>query len=165
MISQFSGAVFDQHRAYRFVLWRFWNDSPRVLFIGLNPSTANELQNDPTIRRCLGFAEKWGYGGMYFCNLFAYVSTDPRALSSEEALHSANIPAIMMATKLVVMTVAAWGDGIELVENGQLIAAHIKELIESSWCFGLTQKGNPKHPLYLSGETEVVMFETPPVVC
>jgi len=155
MISQFSGAVFDQHRAYRFILWRFWNDSPRVLFIGLNPSTANELQNDPTIRRCLGFAEKWGYGGMYFCNLFSYVSTDPKLLSSEEALHAANIPAINMAAKLVVLTVVAWGDGLEMVDRGKGVARHIAELVAPAMCFGYTQKGNPKHPLYLPADARL----------
>ncbi len=158
MISQFSGAVMDASRKYRFLLWRFWNDSPRVLFVGLNPSTANELQNDPTIRRCLGFAEKWGYGGMYFCNLYSYVSTDPRLLSSEEALHRANLPAIMMATSLSVLTVAAWGDGVKLVKNGQSVAEHIKELIEPSMCFGLTRRGNPKHPLYLSIDAQLVDY-------
>lgn len=159
MISQFSGAVFDQHRAYRFILWRYWDEKPRVLFIGLNPSTANEIQNDPTIRRCAGFAEKWGYGGMYFCNLYSYVSTNPRALSDKEAIHSANNPAIAMATKLVVLTVVAWGDGVELVENGSLVAENVKNIISAPMCFGLTQKGNPKHPLYLSGEAELVDYD------
>jgi len=159
MISQFSGAVFDQHRAYRFILWRFWNDSPRVLFIGLNPSTANELQNDPTIRRCIGFAQGWGYGGMYFCNLFSYVSTDPRLLSAEEALHAANIPAINMAQGLSVLHVVAWGDGVEVVKNGKGIAENINRLVAPSLCFGLTQKGNPKHPLYLPSEAELVEYQ------
>ncbi len=153
-----SGAIFSPDRLYRYVLWRFWSDSPRVLFIGLNPSTANELQNDPTIRRCIGFAQEWGYGGMFFCNLYSYVSTDPRLLSSEEALHRANIPAINMATKLVVLTVAAWGDGVELVKNGQSVAEHITKIIEPSLCFGLTQKGNPKHPLYLPNDVELVSY-------
>lgn len=159
MLSQFSGAVFDKDRRYRFVLWRFWNDAPRVLFIGLNPSTANELQNDSTIRRCLGFAEKWGYGGMFFCNLYSYVSTDPRLLSSEEALHAANIPAITMATRLAVQTIAAWGDGVELVENGKSVAENTAKIIEPALCFGLTQKGNPKHPLYLPSESTLVNYK------
>lgn len=158
MISQFSGAVFDQRRAYRFVLWRFWNDAPRVLFIGLNPSTANEVQSDPTIKRCIGFAERWGYGGMYFCNLYSLVSTNPRLLSSFEATHIANIPAIEMAKSLVLMRIVAWGDGVDLVEKGRSVAKHIAELVAPSMCFGLTQKGNPKHPLYLSGEAELVKY-------
>ncbi|GAH72415.1 unnamed protein product, partial [marine sediment metagenome] len=71
----------------------------------------------------------------------------------------ANIPAINMAAKLVVLTVAAWGDGIELVKNGRTIANHIKDIIQPSLCFGLTQKGNPKHPLYLSGESTLMEYK------
>ena len=149
MINPFSGAVFDKDRNFRFILWRYWNDSPRVLFIGLNPSTADESKNDPTIRRCIGFAQKWDFGGMYFCNLFSYISTDPKLLSNINAVHPANIHAVQAALKSTILTVAAWGDGIEIVDNGRAIAQHLKELISPSKCFGLTQKGNPKHPLYL----------------
>ncbi len=155
MLSQFSGAIFDQWKGYRFLLWRYWNDSPRVLFIGLNPSTADELQNDATIRRCIGFAQKWGYGGMYFCNLFAYVSTEPRRLSCAEAIHKGNIPAITMALSLSVMAVVAWGDGVKLVSNGLLVAEHINRIVSPSMCFGLTKSGNPKHPLYLPVDAEL----------
>jgi len=155
MISQFSGAVFDHTRSYRFLLWRFWDDRPRVLFIGLNPSTANEISEDPTIRRCISFAQKWGYGGIYFCNTLAYVSTDPRRLTRDVAPHKANIPAINMAHGLSVLTVCCWGDGIELVENGRSIAEHVEELVRPAMCFGLTQKGNPRHPLYLDGNSEL----------
>lgn len=156
MISQFSGAVVDHARNYRFVLWRFWDERPRVLFIGLNPSTADEYHNDPTVIRLLAFARKWGYGGIYLCNVFSYRAKNPETLSEVEAIHSANIPAIMMADKLTVMAVIAWGDGIEKVENGRSVAEHIKELVEPVVCFGLTQKGNPKHPLYLPGGAELV---------
>jgi len=140
------------------MLWRFWNDNPRALFVGLNPSTANEISDDPTIRRCISFAEKWGYGGMYFCNLYGYVSTNPKALSNNEALHRANIPAITMANSLSVISVIAWGDGLELVQNGRKVAEHIIELIEPCQCFGLTQKGNPKHPLYLPGDSRLMDY-------
>ena len=159
MIGQFSGAVFDQHRAYRFVLWRFWDDAPRVLFIGLNPSTADEYEDDPTLRRCLQFAESWGYGGLYLCNLFSYRSADPKLLPAAEAIHPANIPAINMAWSLSVLHVVAWGDGVEVVENGKSIAENINKLVAPSLCFGLTQKGNPKHPLYLAGEVELVDYQ------
>lgn len=160
MLSQFSGAIFDQKRGYRFILWRFWNDAPRVLFICLNPSTADEYSDDPTLKRCYAFAEKWGYGGIYLCNLFSYRTTRPDLLADVEGevLHAANIPAIMMATKLVVMTIAAWGDGVEIVKNGQSVAQNIKKIITPALCFGLTQKGNPKHPLYISGDSELVDY-------
>ena len=159
MISQFSGAVVDHTRHYRFVLWRFWDERPRVLFIGLNPSTADEYHNDPTVHRLLAFANKWGYGGIYLCNVFSYRAKNPETLSEVEAIHSANIPAIMMANKLTVMAVVAWGDGIEKVKNGRSVAEHIKKLVEPAFCFGLTQKGNPKHPLYLPNGAEVVELE------
>lgn len=159
MISQFSGAVFDQHRAYRFVLWRFWNDAPRVLFIGLNPSTADEYDDDPTLRRCLQFAEEWGYGGLYLCNLFSYRATYPLTLDRAESLHAANIPAITMTIKLVVLTVVAWGDGLEICDQGKVVAGHIADLVAPAMCFGYTKKGNPKHPLYLPADAELIEFQ------
>ena len=68
-----SDAVFSPDRLHRYGLWRIWDDDlPKVLFIGLNPSTADELKNDPTIRRCIGYAKDWGYG----CLL--YTSPSPR---------------------------------------------------------------------------------------
>ena len=159
MISQFSGAVFDQHRAYRFVLWRFWDDRPRILFVGLNPSTANELEEDPTVGRLADFAERWAYGGFYLCNVFGQVTPYPTELSLGRALHAANIPAIQMANKLTVASVVMWGDNIQKVENGRSVAEHVKNLVAPSFCFGFTQKGNPKHPLYLNSETELVEYK------
>lgn len=159
MISQFSGAVFDHTNRYRFLLWRLWDERPRVLFVGLNPSTANELSDDPTVRRLMRFAESWDYGGFYLCNVFGYCTAYPEELFSSQALHKANKPAILMANSLTVASVAMWGDGIEKVENGRSIAEHIKELVAPSFCFGLTQKGNPKHPLYLPNDAELVELE------
>lgn len=97
MISQFNGAVLDTTRAYRFLLWRFWDERPRMLFVGLNPSTADELHDDPTVRRLCGFAKEWGYGGLYACNLYSYVSAYPEHLADSQAVHKANYPAIKMA--------------------------------------------------------------------
>ena len=161
MINQFSGAVFDQHRAYRFVLWRFWDERPRMLFVGLNPSTASEYQDDPTISRLCGFAKEWGYGGPYACNLFGFVSANPKHLADAEAVHKANYPAIRMASGLSALTVAGWGDGIKQVPNGHIVAAHVREeYLDTPMCFGLTKRGNPKHPLYLPGDTELVDYHT-----
>ena len=74
-------AVFSEDRRYRYLLERRVGDSPkRVLFIMLNPSKADEKYNDPTIRRCIGFAREWGFGLLHVVNLLALMSTDPRAL-------------------------------------------------------------------------------------
>ena len=77
----FSDAFFSKDRLYRYALWRIWdNELPKVLFIGLNPSTADEVKDDPTIRRCIRYALDWGYGGYLMGNIFAYRSTDPKQL-------------------------------------------------------------------------------------
>ena len=159
MLSQFNGAVMDSDRRHRFLLWRFWDERPRMLFIGLNPSTANELTDDPTVRRLSNFAQKWGYGGLYACNLYSYVTPYPKELLPEVSLHAANRPAIQMALKLAVLVVCGWGDGIEKVSHGKLHVQTVCEWLEAPMCFGLTASGNPRHPLYLNEETELVDFQ------
>ena len=127
--------------------------------MGLNPSTANELQDDPTIRRLCGFAEDWGYGGLYACNLYPYITAYPKELVKGEAHHKANYPAIKMASSLSVLIVVGWGDGIKLVYGGAAVAEHVGEsYLSAPMCFGLTQLGNPKHPLYLSKGAELMEF-------
>ena len=75
------GAHFSTCRRYRYRLWRIWDENkPFVLFICLNPSTADENEDDPTIRRCVRFARDWDYGGMVMVNLFAFRATDPSEL-------------------------------------------------------------------------------------
>ena len=75
-----SGAIFSECKKYRYLLWRKWGKSPHskyVMFVGLNPSTADESIDDPTIRRCICFAKDWGYDGLFMANLFAYRATYP----------------------------------------------------------------------------------------
>ena len=158
MISQFSGAVLDYHRKYRFLLWRFWDESPRMLFIGLNPSTANELTDDPTVRWLCGFARTWGYGGIYVCNLYSYITPYPKELLRDIRHHGASTPAIQMAHKLSVLTVCGWGDGIKTILEPDKRAEAVYDLLDSPMCFGLTASGNPKHPLYLPGDAELVEY-------
>ena len=75
------GAIFDINGRYRYSLWRAWSSyHPRIAFVLLNPSTADEQRNDPTIRRCIGFARAWNFGSMEVVNLFAYRTTDCREL-------------------------------------------------------------------------------------
>ena len=159
MLSQFNGAVMDSERRHRFLLWRFWDGKPRMLFIGLNPSTANELEDDPTVRRLCGFAQEWGYGGLFACNLFSQVTPHPEELLPETRNHGANMPAILMAVNLVELVVCGWGDGIKSVPDGEGRARDVYVLLDSPKCWGLTASGNPKHPLYLPGDTELEEFE------
>ena len=73
------GATFSRCGRYRYSLWRRWEeDAPYVLWICLNPSTADAEEDDPTLRRCMGFAQDWGYGASYTANLFAWRATKPQ---------------------------------------------------------------------------------------
>lgn len=139
---------------YRYNLWRLWDDRPHAVFIMLNPSTADASEDDPTIRRCMGFARSWGYGGICVVNLFAYRSTDPRALASVPdpvgPRNDQQIDATLGGADLVV---AAWG------AHGTLGArsATVRALVEKHrplYHLGLTKNGSPRHPLYLRSDTQ-----------
>ena len=104
-------ANFSSCRKYRYSLSRIWDNQKKfVLFIGLNPSTADEEVGDPTIRRCSGYAQKWGYGGLIMVNLFAYRTTLPSNLKKVKyPVGKDNDKFIMILSKKADITVAAWG--------------------------------------------------------
>lgn len=148
-------AVFDHTKKYRYLLKRWWGEkSNRVVFILLNPSTADETQDDPTIRRCMGFASYWGYTSADILNIFALRSTDPAALYSTNspigASNDAWIDSMTMDAKLVV---AAWGNHGLHLQRGSTVRFMIRE--RRLACFGLTRTKEPKHPLYLSGRASL----------
>jgi hypothetical protein len=108
-----TGAVLSPDRVYRYALWRVWDASkPIVLFVGFNPSTADEHVDDPTIRRCIGFAKSWGYGGLVMANVYAYRATDPReviALERDVAVGPNNDETLRTLAEDCDLVVAAWG--------------------------------------------------------
>ena len=106
-----SGATLSKCRKYRYVLWRVWDKSlPHIMFIGLNPSTANETQNDPTILKCIQYCKHWGYGGFYITNLFAYRSSSPDILKkSKKPIGLKNDYWILKTAKSAEKIVACWG--------------------------------------------------------
>lgn len=77
--------IFSPCREYRYTLYREWMPGDKVVqFIGLNPSTADEVKNDPTVTRCINYAKAWGYTGMYMTNIFAFRETDPNEYKTAE---------------------------------------------------------------------------------
>lgn len=80
VLSNEKNAIFSDCRIYRYALWRRWGSGDYAMFIGLNPSTADEANDDPTVRRCIAFAKTWGYGALCMANLFAYRSPHPEDL-------------------------------------------------------------------------------------
>ena len=149
-----SGATFGPRRRYRYRLWRTWNsDEARVLFVLLNPSTADERVNDPTIRRCIGFAQTWGYGGVEIVNIFAYRSTDPAALREiSDPIGPRNDYHIKAARRRSARCIAAWGNHGAHLERGARVLRALGRLGEVE-CLCETKTGQPGHPLYISART------------
>lgn len=142
------GAKLSPDRLYRYRLWRIWDKSkPLILFIGLNPSTADEWVNDPTIRRCIGFAHDWGYGGMLFGNLFAYRNTYPEQLKicTVDPIGSDNDIELKAMNAEASKTILCWGNDGTYMGRGAIVM----KMFPDAYCFGFTKQGQPKHPLYL----------------
>lgn len=149
-----SGAIFDESRAYRYTLWRRWVPEARpakmVAFIGLNPSTADEQVNDNTIRRCIDFAKTWKFDGMVMLNLFAFRATDPKHMKAQsDPIGPKNDDAIWIVTRDVGRVVCVWGAHGTHRERYFTVRSILRRSVNESWCFGRTDKGHPRHPLYL----------------
>ena len=162
------GAQFSGCRNYRYSLWRVWNDDlPALMFIGLNPSTADENEDDPTIRRCIGFAELLGYGGVLMLNLYAWRSTDPKELKKAvNPVGRENNTYIRMYHESAGRTIACWGanvfGGRDLdvcdLPRPPYPLAKTQTIGDDLWCFGTTKDGHPRHPLYLPAQTTISKF-------
>jgi hypothetical protein len=145
-------------RKYRFALWRTWDDSkPFVMIIGLNPSTADEVENDPTIIRCINFAKYWGYGGVCMANLFAYRATDPSVMKSKiDPVGTENDMWLTNLAQDAGIVVAAWGnDGSHLNRSSV-----VKELLPNLHYLKMNKSGEPAHPLYLKGDLKPIAMGT-----
>jgi hypothetical protein len=146
-----SGAVFSPCDDYRFTLWRRWGDGPVAAFIGLNPSTADEVHNDPTVRRCIGFAMDWGMGGMIMLNIFAYRATLPADMKSvADPVGALTNEYLVRYADVADVVVAAWGVHGAHLERGDAVASLVADLT----CFGTTKDGHPRHPLYLRKDAQ-----------
>ncbi len=151
-------ATFSDCRRYRYTLRIVWQvNLPVAAFIGLNPSTADEFQDDPTIRRCRGFAEREGCGGMLMLNLFAWRSTDPKGmLKAVDSRGPGNrIPDMLRELDTCKGPwIACWGSHGKHLSRGDQVAREISNL----QCFGRNRDGSPKHPLYLSSNEPLKPF-------
>ena len=119
-----SAARFSACRRYRFALWRRWAEGPQVLFVMLNPSTADEDHDDPTIRRCIGFARSWGFAALAVGNLFAWRCSSPADLRScPRPVGGSNDKWLLRLQASSVMTVAAWGNHGRLLGRSETVRA------------------------------------------
>lgn len=145
------GAELTSDRLYRYKLWRIWDNTKRpALFVGLNPSTADENIDDPTIRRCIDFAMQWGNGGLIMCNLFAYRATDPKELRCiADPIGRDNDDYLLASHKEAGITVLAWGNGGLYLGRGDVVV----KMLHGASRLKITKQGQPQHPLYLPKNT------------
>ena len=151
-------AVFSKCRKYRYSLTRSWNSADGyVLFIGLNPSIADETIDDPTLTRCINFAKDWGYGGLIMVNLFAYMSTYPTDLKKVKLpIGNNNNKHILKNHQKSQLTVAAWGnDGHFLKRDKEVL-----KIISNPMCLNINKSGQPAHPLYQKKNQELINLPT-----
>ena len=146
-----SGARMSACGKYRYELWRDWAAGRRCNFIMLNPSTADEVENDPTVERCQRRAQQWGYDRLVVTNLFALRSTDPSALLSAEDPTAAgeNDLAILEAALASSLVVCAWGNHGHILARSAQVRLMLTEADVVLHYLKLGKTGEPCHPLYL----------------
>lgn len=143
---------------YRYSLSRIWDESKSlVLFIGLNPSTADEQDDDPTLRRCIGFAKNWGYGGVCMANLFAYRATQPKDLKlASDPIGPDNDEWLVKLTKQADIVIAAWGNDGAFLNRSSAVQA----MIPNIHCLKINKSGEPAHPLYQPAAAKPFVFSS-----
>lgn len=147
VLSNEKNAIFSDCRIYRYALWRRWGSGDYAMFIGLNPSTADEANDDPTVRRCIAFAKTWGYGALCMANLFAYRSPHPEDLRKAiDPIGRENDSTLQALAHDAAMVIAAWGTHGTYMRRDKAVRLLVPEL----YYLRLTKDGHPGHPLYLS---------------
>ena len=147
-----SVAVYSPCEAYRYALTRVWDTgAARAVFVMLNPSTATEVQNDPTVERCERRARALGFGGFRVVNIFAYRATDPKVMRAQaDPVGPGNDAAIIAAAAWGRQVICAWGSHGAHLGRGAAVEALLRARGGPLFQLGLTQSGAPKHPLYIS---------------
>ena len=143
-----SAAHFSRCGRYRYALWRAWDDGlASVMLIGLNPSTADATHNDPTIRRCIGFARDWGFGSLWVVNLFAFRAVQPKVLMSEnDPIGPRNDLWLRKLARRSDRIVAAWGNHGRFMDRSNAVHAMFEGRLDM---IRMNASGEPAHPLYL----------------
>lgn len=157
-------ADFSPCRTWRYTLKRVWDDSlPPVVFILLNPSTADEKQDDPTNRRGIGYTIKWNYGAVTFVNLFAYRTPYPKKMKkAQDPIGPDNDHWILQEAAEANKdgkVILAWGMHGGFNGRDQQVVRLLRDADISLWCMGLTKAGHPKHILYLRGDLKPIEYK------
>lgn len=157
-------AKFNEDRTHRYYLSRIWDEKmSKMLFIGINPSTADGEKDDHTVSRLVKFCQSWGFGGFYIVNLYSFISPEPEDMidhynnltnKMEKALHKQNMAVALRYGRICSMITFMWGAGIP----NQTQADKYIRTFRDAYCFGKTREGHPKHPLFLASHTQLTKF-------
>jgi hypothetical protein len=159
-------ALLSPCRIYRYTLERVWDiDRPRCAFVGLNPSTADEHQLDPTLRRCVRFADSWGYGSFIMLNVYAFRSTDWRGVQMYGAPVGPDNDKWVGRTVLEIegnggIVICCWGTHVKDIRGGLDRSAAVCAMISRPYYIRMTRSGYPEHPLYLPSNLEPEPWST-----
>jgi len=147
-----STAIYSDCERYRYLLTRVWNpDGRKALFIMLNPSTATEIQNDPTVERCERRARTLGFGAFRVTNIFAWRDTDPKAMrAAADPVGPENDAAILQSCPWADRIICAWGTHGAHLDRGSQVEALLRATDLPLYHLGLSKAGHPKHPLYIA---------------
>lgn len=156
-----STAVYSDCETYRYALTRVWDAAaPKLAFVMLNPSTADERRNDPTVERCERRARALGYGAFSVVNIFAFRATDPAELKrAKEPIGPGNAKTLEDTILWANDILAAWGAHGDHQDQGHAIAKLLRDKSNAVYHLGLTKAGHPRHPLYVSYSTSPVLWE------
>lgn len=156
-------AEFSLCQRYRYSLTRRWSGAPLLVFVMLNPSTADMIDDDPTIRRCMGFGRSLGAGGIHVVNLFALRSTDPKGLRVAEPIGPHNDRAIRDAAhearRRKSPVICAWGASPFVRGRDREVLELLASARVQPMCLSITKSGAPAHPLYLRGDLTPIPYE------
>lgn len=165
-----AGATISDCGLYRYALWRYWEEAARPLpFIMLNPSTADGAEDDPTIRKCIGFAKRLGFGGIEVFNLFAYRATDPKNLRAahypvgpdNDKIITARLYDLGLLEKGYV--ILAWGANAKNLQRPVELRCHLALSGIRLRALALTKDGIPAHPLMLPYSSKLMHLDGTPV--
>jgi hypothetical protein len=161
IVSALNPCRFSPDRRHRYTLLHTW-DAPLsqgriAMWIGLNPSTADEHDLDPTLRRIRSFTAREGFNGFVMTNLFAYRATDPRAMKAAvDPVGNENDRWLVRSARGAALIVAAWGTHGGFRGRDREVLTLLRESGRPVWCLGLTRAGFPRHPLYVGGDAPLV---------
>lgn len=160
MVEPYATCIFSEDRVYRYSWERQISDHPgRCLFIGVNPSKADEKRSDNTITRSCGFARRWWFGTLEFGNLHAFRATDPAIMkAANDPVGPLNDHYLTQAIRRAHLVVVCWGIHGAFMDRAQEVLNLIVMENKSPYCLGKTLKGFPRHPSRLANNTELVRY-------